>query len=852
MMMRQGTPPRAGRDAGDGVGTPMWGRTQRRRAWLCAALGGLAAGCGSGETQGSLSVVGGGGAPSWDYGNDGPMVAKVTVIAPDAPDFILQATLPVPPGTFDASDVLVPLAVLSSSDTTASPSQVEVVSRYPDPSHGADVVEVISRVRRPDVPPGTPIDYEVVYHPHAPNPFTLQEEVDALFDAPGSVVLQAKDAFGHPYRFDLLTDYRSGEIERVRSGAIIREHKTSGALMPTTVVTGSQGTMPHLMGVHAFVRTYDREDFFALDLHLHNGFDGRDAATPADDVLDELHFERLSLRLPAGWRVVDTIPNPYTGVAVVTGGVQEVDLVKPLEGNKVHYMPRQAQFWRRVYVARTLEAERRAMVHVERRNMGFCQPGHASSGAELWSWWNPDTARFLPQAQRLPELDGIASAEDLRAQHAAMLTTRLAQVASGSAGGYPVESPALGWAHPWGVNYGGMTGGEDISMTIGGDVAWAASPDGYRFYELKARMTVDRQPIVFYGADGEPLRYEDFVNPTGNHGPWQPQEFSMRTIGNDTFGFANAPMHQANAVNQQGRVAPYKQALNGWMSIDLQHYIRFTNNLLVLAWLGNDSLAKEQLEQSAELFRLSHNEAYVGNHGYIPGGGLIARQQLVSAHPGQGIAYGRGEAWGLYTSVAAYAVGDDAIRERFRPWLRTVAHLVREGQSTCTGNITSRYIGDVANGVFLTRQAFEVAFVINALESMRRAAFEGVDPATQTALEDTIVAGAYSTIQAPFWDPSLGGQRRRVGVGRSDLTQVDFCSSIPMEAYFGDLHIDNDTAMTPWAYAYAFTQDPLFLQRAADALGGTGNLVFEIEQLGTTRLCDSSPLLALVQGLASL
>lgn len=850
-MMPYGNHSDAGRSAEVSVEAPGWNRAKGRGRWLCAGLAGLALGCGSDDTEGSVSVIGGGGAPSWDYGNDGPMVAKLSVLAPDGEDFILQATLPVPPGTYDAGDLLVPLAVLSSSDTTASPSQVEVVSRYPDPSQGADVVEVLARVRRPAVPPGTPIEYEVVYHPHAPDPFVLSEEIDALFDAPGALVLQSEDVFGHVYRFDLLTDYRSGEVERVRTGAIVREHKTSGALLPQTPVAGNQGTLPHLLGVHAFVRTFDREDFFALDLHFHNGFDGRDTSTPTDDVLDELHFERLALRLPAGWRVTDTIPNPYLGEPAVTGGVQTVDLIAPPQDGKLHFVPRNGQFWRRLYVARTSEAERRAMVHVERRNMGFCQPGQSSAGAELWSWWNPETARFLPHAHRLPELDGMATAEDMRSQHAGMLASRLAQVASGATGQYPVESGGLGWAHPWGVSYGGMTGGEDITMTIGADVAWAASPDGYRFHELKARMHVDRQPVVFYRADGEPLRHEDFVNPTGNHGPWQPQEFSIKTIGNDTFGFASAPMHQAAAAGAQGRVAPYKQALSSWQPIDLQHYVRFTNNLLLLTWLGNDSLAKEQLESSAELFRLSHNDAYVGNHGYLPGGGMRIRQEFLAQHPGQGIAYGRGEAWGLQLAAAAYSIGDDELRERYYPWLRTVAHMIREGQSTCTGNITSRYIGDVMNGVYLTRQAFEVAFVVNALESLRRSLFEGVDGATQSALEDAIVGAAYSTVQAPFWDPALGGQRRRIGVGRSDLSQVDFCSSIPFEALYNEVNVDNQTAMTPWAYAYGFTQDALFLQRAADALAGSGNLLHGLEQAGLARLHDSAPLLAVVQRLGA-
>ena len=40
-------------------------------------------------------------------------------------------------------------------------------------------------------------------------------------------------------------------------------------------------------------------------------------------------------------------------------------------------------------------------------------------------------------------------------------------MASGSAGNYPLKSAALGWAQPWGVAYGGMSGGDEINIFDG-------------------------------------------------------------------------------------------------------------------------------------------------------------------------------------------------------------------------------------------------------------------------------------------------------------------------------------------------------------------------------------------------
>jgi hypothetical protein len=818
---------------------------------LGAGLTLVVAGCDAGATLGSVSL-GDDTPPAYDYANDGPVVAKVLVEAPEASDFILQATLPLPPGTYVQGETLVPLAVLTSSDTTAVPTQVEIVTNYPDPAQGAAVVEVIAHVRRPDVPVGTPIEYEVVFHPHAAAPFELSHSVESLLSAPNSLLLRAKDVFGHMYQFDLLTDHRSGEGERVRDGAVVREHKTSGSLTPVTPVTGPQATLPHLMGVHAYVRTFDGEDFFALDLHLHNGFDGRDASTSSDDVLDELHFERLGLRLPGGWRIIDSAPNPHTGTQVLSQVMQDYDIVTPMGDGKLHMMLRQGQFWRRLMIARDAQAEARARLHLERRNMGFCQPGQSVNGGELWSWWNEQTARYLPQAHRLPELDEISTRENLRAQYAVALDNRLNQVRNGTTSSYPVASGNLGWAHPWGVGHGGMAGGDEITPTVGVDIAWAASQAGYRHTELKARMNVDRQPLALYGADGESYAFHKVVQTSGQYSPWLDQSFSMHPVGGDAIGFSTAPMHQTAAANATGRVAPYREALIAYQPHDLEHYIRYLNNLLVLAWLGNDSLAKEQIEHSGELFRLTHCEAYIGTYGYKPFGGMLLRQDHVAAHPGQGVSYGRPEGWGLYAAAAAYALGDDDLRARFRPWLRNVVQIVAAGQSTCTGNITALHINSPLMGAYMTRQSFELAFVINALESVRRTVFEGSDVAIQHLLEQVVTNATYSTVQAPFWDDSVNAQRRVMGVGRSDMSIPDFCQAIPTEAYYGLDRWETQSAMSPWAYTYAFTRDPVFLQRASQYLQGSGNLLHELQASWGAHLSHSAPLLAVVQKLSSL
>ena len=75
-----------------------------------------------------------------------------------------------------------------------------------------------------------------------------------------------------------------------------------------------------------------------------------------------------------------------------------------------------------------------------------------------WNWWNPETARYLPQNHQIADLSGITSREAMDAQFTVEFETLEEQVRTGSAGGYPTESGAMGYAQPYGVAYGGMTG----------------------------------------------------------------------------------------------------------------------------------------------------------------------------------------------------------------------------------------------------------------------------------------------------------------------------------------------------------------------------------------------------------
>jgi len=804
---------------------------------------------GSGTTTQQGGSPGKGGKGSGNDGSgetvaDGEIVGRVALRAPDEEKFLLRATLPLPPGTATADDALVPLAVVDGRRRTTT-TQVNVVTRYPDPQDGLSVVEVVAEVERPrGAAPGSEIAYEVAYHPHPPGKMMLSKTVRDTLGEEGALTLSAADVFGNVYQADLFGAVLNKErtARQLRNGPLMKEFAVHELLLPKHPKGGSEGTLPHLMGVHAYITTYARRNYFTLDLHVHNGMDGLDKEDPRDDAQTDLYFKSLDLTLPAGWKTNVCFPSPTTGVPHEESGHSVVPVVKARSDGKLHFLPQQGRFVRRLVVYRESSAAE-ALALLDQEYLAFCRPGEAPGGGELWSWWNPRTARYFPQAHRLPELDFL-NADTLRAGLAATLAERSAQVGSGHSGSYPLASPALGWAQPWGVDYGGMTGGDEINLIDGLETAWTGSREGYLLAQLVGRCYIDRQPTALYDLEGRPTRVEDLLVTEGQGAPYVDCAFFLTpTPGSDPFGFQDAPTFQKVAVQNAGLVPPYEAELRNWMPIDFQHHVRFTRALKVLVWLGNDTLAKEQLEQASELVRLSFHEYPNSQYGWLQPSGLRVRMDHVATFPGQGVDFQRGEAWSLDCAVAAYAAGSDELRARYYPWFEKVARLIEDGQSTCTGNIMATAIGKVFDGNTYVRYTPYSSFGDNTLQGLRRHVFDTRDPVRAEKLAQAIVGNAQAQISKGFWNEALGMPWCYVGVGPVDQ-QGEFCHDIPGWANCG--YGEDGSYYSSFAYAYETSGNQEFLFRAAQMLGG-GNLEQRLKEKGLSNIAHHAALLALLQ-----
>lgn len=785
----------------------------------------------------------------------GDVVAKFTVVAPTTVAFTLEATLPIPPGLVFPGTDAVPFAIVSRG--VEVPTQIEIVSQYPDPAHGADVIEVIARVERPiGSAPRDEITFDLVSSRQQDQSFQPTPLVEQLLTTPGALTVSARDLHGNLYLTNLLQRIttRHPNVFEVRDGRVARETRHHTVMVPaSTSQTGEQAPYPHMLGAHVFTKTYAQENFIVLNLVFHNGMFG-DNPNATDDAIHDIYLNALDLNLPDGWELGWAIDHPSVGDPVPTAQGSRVSLVSALPGGQYHVIPQQFQFARRLVIGYGADGLARGLQIVKRDNRGFCvpgpRPGQASADPteDLWSWWNAGTARFLPSNSRLPHLDHIprsTMAAGLRGSY----DSYAQQTLTGAPGPYPNLFGNLGWAQPWGPQYGGVPGGDEIQMYPGVDVAWARNPVGLRWLDLLSKAYIDRQSVAIFDAAGRPPVLEDHVQGLDRPEPYVNSFFYMRETGGNYFRFQNTDRRFAEYAYLNAKVPYYQKDLKDFQPIGLQHLTRFISPQLALVWLANDSIAKLQVELHASLFQLSFHKYHNSAYNHIQRTGLRQRLDEVGANQGQGADFGRGEAWGLLTSTAYYAIASEEERTRLEPWFNDIARVAELGQSTCTGNPTAIRIFNHFKGAYQSRQSFEVGFMLNAAHSMRTTVFESRDQEVAGLLRSYVTAGAYSTTEAPFWNEALKGQVSLIAVRPLDNRLPEFCQNIPENGYIPNYFIDRTTALPAWTYAFKETGDGTFLNRAVTALNDGGNIEASLEAMGTNLLYEWAPFLALLQEL---
>ncbi|HUR28476.1 MAG TPA: hypothetical protein VM509_09840 [Planctomycetota bacterium] len=809
------------------------GKTGRAAAWMRVFAWIACAVCGvSGSANAQANAV----------------VAQMELGAPASTTFVLHGTLPIPPGVYPRADQKLPFALVNP-DGSLVDTQIEQVSAYPKASDGADVIELIGRVKLPpNTAPGTRVVYKVVNSLHARSARSVTPVVESLLLHPATVMIVAKDCFGNTYGTDLSPGSLpapSVRIETQKSGIAATQVRTYGTMLPqaNTALGAPTGALQHLFGVHGYFTAWQGEDVVSLDLRVNNGASGLDPTTPIDNPLGKVYFKSLELWVKSGWNVLQQGSDPLFGDSMSQGNWTSYSLVEPNADGTLHFMPSQGQFVRRLALCKIgQEVKARALLNDE--GQAFCKRGVSPTGQELYSWWNPLTARYFPQRHRLPELDYIGQTA-IRAKLAGQLAILESAMTTGQiATGYGmIGTTNLGWAHPWGVKYGGMTGGGEITIFDGVLTAESASNEGYRIAQLTHRAYNDRQPDALYNKDGRPTELLQWTQ-TNASGPYVNMKFYGKLLaGPDPFGFNQAQTYQVAWVSGNNKKPAYEATLGAFMPIDLQHNIRITRSMKVLAWLGNDTMAKDDLRMRAELFRMSwHNLPNNANN--VPqAGGLLDNFRAVSQTPGSGFKVGRGEGWGIDTVNAAYSLGEASYRASVMPWYSMMASTFALGQSPCNGYLQSQVSMKQLNGMYYQRQQYEASIIENGLRGAVESALRGADPASATALETVLRNEIGAMISPMAWDPVQRGPWKNLAMAPLTSPSTTYCNFIPPGGTSPG--VEKFQNWCSYAYGYAISHDQNLLNFAKSQMGGDLLLCFKSQKFKD--IDNRAALIALVE-----
>ncbi|MBL8860726.1 MAG: hypothetical protein JNK02_01845 [Planctomycetes bacterium] len=708
---------------------------------------------------------------------DADVVARLELEAP-ARSFVLRAVIPVPAGTWPRADGLSPFLVRMPGQEPVR-AQVTTVSR--SPRGDADAIELAARVRiGPDVRIGARMGASVLRDAGAalPDAPAVPAAVAELLDptARGRFWLRARDVYGNLYAAELAGNPAGlgfGASKTLQAGAWMRVRRHAATLAPVPGPGAAPGTgeappLPHLMGLHAYVREWADETAVGLDLRVHNGaIAGSRAPRAFEHVLGIVHFRALELVLPKAWTAVPDVADPHFGPAYEEGASRVIPIVGKLEGGRLHMMGPQAQFERRLVLVRVEdEARARAL----QRFGGVAFPG---SGAKLWSWTNPQTAHYFPQRDFLANLDfvrdgGLVGKAAVRARLAREANDLRAALETGTARGWYVVAGVMGWAHPWFTPEQGGVGGEGIQLVDGHDTAYAASREGLDLLALRHRMNVCRQPEATYDQEGEVVGHARWLDAEGRI------PFDYRTHGRVVIPAFRLPMNGGPPASEQvhevarrglrpaydpgnpheaGGSIPYRNdVLLRWWPHDDQHLVRYTKHAKALAWLANDPLAKDDLRLSAELFRLFVHESPHVRESWSPGLTLRIWESIVAQHPHQGLPIGRDHAWGVDALCAAYSLGDEAWRAAHRPWFeRYTLLLLRAAMpSGLIQRILSERLLDGSN-TYTVSQAFECRFLIHAQRCLVESVHRGRNERLTQDLEALSVRAVEYLDFGPVW-----------------------------------------------------------------------------------------------------
>lgn len=714
-------------------------------------------------------------------------VASFRCTAPSRQPFVLHGTLPVPAG-FPEPDQVRMAIVDRWAEGALRPAQLEVVARR---STGEpQVIEVSARITAPPAPRPLEASYALVLlEGREAAPLGKEQALppDALLaqaagrkkrGEPAGVWLRTRDVFGNEYAAELTGSVPGaglGSVRTLSSGPSLHRRRVHSALVPSEV-SGQGPALPHLLSAHAYWTHFAGDGRLGLDLRIHNGLTaGSQIASEIEEPAGIVYWEYLELVIPPGWTLRHLLRDPALGPPRREDGSLVVPLVAPMPDGTLQVMGPQAQMLRRLELVQA-GATSDDQPPIQTRGLGFCEPGD-----ELWSWWNPRTAAFMPQRVLLADWgryrrDGRKGQAALRhrLEMERQVLTRALQ--AGVPAGL-VAGARMGWAHPLGASVQGMTGGWGIQFVEGHRTASAMSVTGIEVLMLEQRMTACRQPESQWNLAGEPVSVDLWLDERGRipfdfrtHGRVVPPEFALPCRGGPPASEhvlevvrkrRRPPWDRGTEHKPDGQSNANPDNLLGWWPHDGQHLSRVTRTTKALVWLANDPLARDELMHTAGLFHLMFHEHPHIRASWSPGTTLRIHEEVVAAHPHQGLSLGRDQAWGIDAMCAAYSIAPPSWRSQRLDWFRRVGQLMVDAAMP-SGLIQRIQISKILGGRYASSQAFECAFLLHAERALLESVLRGVDPELVQQMEEQYLRAVDYLFEGPVYecidDPRAGRQ----------------------------------------------------------------------------------------------
>ena len=331
-------------------------------------------------------------------------------------------------------------------------------------------------------------------------------------------------------------------------------------------------------------------------------------------------------------------------------------------------------------------------------------------------------------------------------------------------------------------------------------------------------MYTERHPTALYKLNGDPYHPEDWVE-EGPDGPYLPNWMFMVpwVFLGDPWGFNDSPDFQRLAVEASGRQPRYEEELLRYGWIDASHLIRYTRSAKTLIWLGNDAIARDDLQLQAELARASYANLPQAANGNAITTGLVADRQHVDVLPADGFAIDRAEGWIIDTVASAYAISKPTWRRDALPWCEDVVSLVRDGQSECNGLIMSKPKPSQFGGRFRVVQSISECILQNGLWGLRESVFQGAAPGRAEVLDAVLRRSTLAMISELYWNDEQSTPYFYSALGPFEEKEPSFCDFVPEGGHDG---YDNWQTWNLFHFGFRLTADARFLQRAQEMADG--------------------------------